>query len=170
MDNHVWYIKSCRLFERLSVEQLAQLERHARIRRYAKGATVHLPSDAGNAVFLLAEGRVKLCSTTPDGKQAILAFIDPGELFGELAHLEQSQREEHAETMTASTLVLLPAGAIEHLMNESPALTERRKKVPAEPSEVNRRSRRNAGARMHASAVSRDMLSRRSGPASTWQW
>jgi len=119
MAEHVWYIKNCRLFERLTPEQIARLEQRARVRRFPKGTPIYLPSDSGGGVFLLAEGRVKLCSTTPDGKQAILAFIEPGELFGELALLEESEREEHAETMVASTLVLLPGDAIEQLMSES---------------------------------------------------
>jgi CRP/FNR family cyclic AMP-dependent transcriptional regulator len=122
MADHIWYIKNCRLFEQLSEQQLAQLERSSRVRRFPKGTTIYLPSDAGSGVFLLAEGRVKLCSITPDGKQAILAFIEPGELFGELALLEESEREEHAEAMVASTLVLMPGDALERLMSESAAL------------------------------------------------
>ena len=122
MADQVWYIKNCRLFERLTAEQFARFEQRARVRRFPKGTPIYLPSDAGNAVFLLAEGRVKLCSSTPDGKLAILAFIEPGELFGELALLDDSEREEHAETMAASTLVLLPGDIIRELMNESPHL------------------------------------------------
>ena len=38
-----------------------------------------------------------------EGKQALLAIIDPGELFGELALFEKGQREEFAETMEKST-------------------------------------------------------------------
>jgi CRP/FNR family cyclic AMP-dependent transcriptional regulator len=122
MADCVWYIKNCRLFERLTADQFARLEQRARVRRFPKNTPVYLPSDAATGVFLLAEGRVKLCSSTPDGKQAILAFIEPGELFGELALLDESEREEHAETMAASTLVLLPGDALQQLMNESPQL------------------------------------------------
>lgn len=122
MAEHVWYIKNCRMFEQLTAEQFAQLEQRARVRRFPKSATIYLPSDAGSSVFLLAEGRVKLCSITPDGKQAILAFIEPGELFGELAILEEAEREEHAEAMIASTLILLPGDALERLMSESAGL------------------------------------------------
>jgi CRP-like cAMP-binding protein len=122
MADCVWYIKNCRLFERLTADQFARLERRARVRRIPKNTPVYLPSDAATGVFLLAEGRVKLCSSTPDGKQAILALIEPGELFGELALLDESEREEHAETMMASTLVLLAGETIEQLMNESPQL------------------------------------------------
>lgn len=67
------------------------------------GTPIYLPSDAADGVLLLAEGRVKLCSNTPEGKQAILAFIEAGELFGELALLGDAERDEHAETLLAST-------------------------------------------------------------------
>jgi len=122
MADHIWYIKNCRLFELLATDQIAGLERRARVRNSPKCTPIYLPSDSAEGVFLLAEGRVKLCSFTPDGKQAILAFIEPGELFGELALVGESNRDEHAETMDASTVVLLPGDAIVQLMNESPYL------------------------------------------------
>lgn len=122
MAEHHWYIKNCRLFEKLSADQFSRLEKRARMRRFPKGSPVYLPSDTNSSVFLLAEGRVKLCSVTPDGKQAILAFIEPGELFGELALFDDAESDEYAETMAKSTLVMLPRDAVEELMSESPGL------------------------------------------------
>ncbi len=119
----LWYIKCCRLFEQLTPAQLARLERRARVRRFPKNTPVYLPSDAADGVLLLAEGRVKLCSITSDGKQAILAFIEAGELFGELSLVGEAKREEHAETVDASTVILLPGNAVSSLMAESPELT-----------------------------------------------
>lgn len=117
-----WYIKNCRLFERLAAEQLSRLERRARMRRFPAKSTVYLPSDAANDVMLLAEGRVKLCSLTSDGKESILAFIEAGELFGELSILGESVREEHAETIADSTIILIPGDELERLMGESALL------------------------------------------------
>lgn len=70
-------------------------------------------------MFLLAQGRVRICWTTPDGKQAILAFVEPGELFGELALVQRGEREERAETATDSTVVLLPGDELRRLMESS---------------------------------------------------
>lgn len=122
MNEHIWYVKECSLFEQLSQEQLARLESRARMRRLPKHCAVYLPSEAAEGVFLLAEGRVKICSTTPDGKEAILAFIEPGEMFGELALAGELHREERAETVLPSTIVLLQRDAIESVMIESPQL------------------------------------------------
>lgn len=119
----LWYIKRCRLFEKLTPQQLARLERRARVRRFPKRTPVYLPTDAADGVLLLAEGRVKLCSVTPEGKQAILAFIEAGELFGELSLVGEAEREEHAETVDASTVILLPGDELSSLMTESAQLT-----------------------------------------------
>lgn len=123
MTERHWYVKQCRLFERLSAAQIARLESCARMRTFAKNCPIYLPSDESQGVFLLAAGRVKICSFTPEGKQAILAFIEPGEIFGELAILGGGDREEHAEAVTASTVVLLPGDEMLQLMAESPELS-----------------------------------------------
>lgn len=119
MERH-WYIKRCRLFERLTPEQLAQLERQSRQKTFARGNSVYLPSDAAAGVLLVAEGRIRLSSLTPDGKQAILAFVEPGEVFGELALLDAGAREEYAEAVAASTVILLPGDLLQQFLMESP--------------------------------------------------
>jgi CRP-like cAMP-binding protein len=123
MPQQVWYVRNCSLFQWLNEEQLSGLERRARIRSFPKNSAVYMPSDSADGVFLLAEGRIRICSSTPDGKQAILAFIEPGELFGELALIESRGREERAEAAADSTVVLLPGDEVRRLMEASAALT-----------------------------------------------
>ena len=71
----------------------------------------------------MAEGRIRICSTTPDGKQTILAFVEPGEVFGELSLIENGQREERAEAAANSTVILLPNDHLRSLMEQSAALS-----------------------------------------------
>src|SRR5262249_35182443 len=52
------------------------------------------------SVLVLAKGRVKIQAVTPDGKEAILAFIEEGELFGELAVVDSEPRNEFAGAVT----------------------------------------------------------------------
>ncbi len=120
MSERIWYLKRCELFQRLSPQQLAQLESTCRIREFPRGSVIYAPSDRGETVLLLAAGRVKICTITGEGKQAILAFIEPGELFGELAVLEPSRREEYAEACERSTVVSAPADGIRQLIEQQP--------------------------------------------------
>ena len=123
MPQRFWYVRNCSLFERLGPEPLARLERVARIRKFPRDSAVYLPSDPLEGAFLLAEGRIRICSTTPEGKRAILTFIEPGELFGELALIQTGVREDRAEAVVASTVVFLPGAELMQLMESSAPLT-----------------------------------------------
>ena len=120
MAEKIWHLKRCDLFERLSSERLQQLERSSSARKFARGNPIYLPADQATGVCLLTSGRAKICSISADGKQAILAFIEPGELFGELAILDPGDRDEYAEAAEPTTVILIPAEQIQQLMAEYP--------------------------------------------------
>lgn len=124
MPARIWYLKRCDLFQRLEPAQLHMLESRCRARRFPARTPVYLPADQADAVLLLAEGRVKLGNFTEEGKQTILAFIEPGEIFGELTLVgpndQSSQREEYAETLEKSLILLIPADAVRQLIEDNP--------------------------------------------------
>ena len=123
MSEKLWYLKNCQLFDRLSPDDLRRIELSSRARTFARKTPVYLPADQSTSVFLLAAGRIKLCNITSEGKQSILAFIDPGELFGELAMLDGGDREEYAEAIENSTVVMIPSETIQQLMEQHADLT-----------------------------------------------
>lgn len=122
MQEKYWFLKNCSLFDKISDERLNWLESRSRVRRFARNSPVYLPVDHADGVLLLGEGRVKICSVTPEGKQSILTFIEPGELFGELALFDSGEREEYAETIERSTIVMIPADAMTAIVEQSPTL------------------------------------------------
>ena len=123
MSEKLWYLKRCSLFEQVTEDQLHEIESTSRARSFPRNSPIYLPVDEGSSVFLLAKGRVKICHLTPDGKQSILAFIDPGELFGELALLTDGQRDEYAEAVDASTVVMIPGETMQRVMAAQPGLS-----------------------------------------------
>lgn len=116
MDDKYWFLKQCGLFERLAPDQIERIEKRSRTRKFVRGSVIYVPSDEGDSVLLLTAGRVKIHHLTPDGKEALLALIDPGELFGELAILDGGRREEFAEAMETSQVVAIPSEVIQKLM------------------------------------------------------
>ncbi|HUG18295.1 MAG TPA: Crp/Fnr family transcriptional regulator [Planctomycetaceae bacterium] len=116
MDDKYWFLKRCGLFERLAPDQIELIEKRSRTRKFVRGSVIYVPSDEADSVLLLTSGRVKIHHLTPDGKEALLALIDPGELFGELAILEGGRREEFAEAMETSQVVAIPSDVIQNLM------------------------------------------------------
>jgi len=123
MSGSLWYLKRCDLFEKLAPAEIERLEQRAQVRNFARKGLIYLPNDQADAVLLLAKGRVKIVNLTADGKQSILAFIEPGELFGELAVFGPSEREEFAEVMDAATVILIPATEMRRLMESHPDIS-----------------------------------------------
>ena len=120
MGEKYWYLKNCELFAQLTPEQIARVEASSHAKKFARGSLIYLPSDAGESVLLLTAGRVKIYHITGEGKQALLALIDPGELFGEVALVDGGEREEFAEAMQTTTLIRIPGAEIRRLMEEHP--------------------------------------------------
>jgi CRP-like cAMP-binding protein len=123
MTEKYWFLKRCDLFGTLSDEQLQRLESRCRIREIPRNSSVYLPADDADGMLLLASGRVKICGFTADGKQSILTFIEPGEVFGELAIFETGERDEYAEAVLASTVLLIPRDQVQQMMLEQPSLS-----------------------------------------------
>ena len=120
MGEKYWFLKNCELFERVTSDQIARLESRSQSKKFARGSLIYLPSDAGESVLLVTAGRVKIYHITSEGKQALLALIDPGEVFGEVAILGEGEREEFAEAMEATTLIRIPGDEVRRLMEEHP--------------------------------------------------
>jgi CRP-like cAMP-binding protein len=118
MDDKFWYLKHCDLFERLTPAQISRVESRSKTRTFERGSLVYLPSDENDSLLLLGSGRVKIYHNTSEGKQALLAIIDPGELFGELGLVQPGCREESAEAMEKSAVILIPRAEIQRLMEE----------------------------------------------------
>lgn len=116
MSPQLWYLKDNELFNQLHPEQLTQLEACSRSRTFAARRPVYLPSEAADSVFLLVAGLVKVCNLTHDGKQSILAFIEPGEVFGELAIFDGDERDEYVEAVEDSTVIVIPACELQRMM------------------------------------------------------
>jgi CRP/FNR family cyclic AMP-dependent transcriptional regulator len=120
MEGALWYLKRCSLFEGLTPEQAERLNRAALVRNFRKRALVYSPSEPGESVLVLAAGRVKIKCLTADGKEAILAFIEEGELFGELAVLDGEARREYAEAIEDSRVLVVPRADLLWLMGVRP--------------------------------------------------
>lgn len=118
MNEKLWYLKNCTLFERLAPADLERLERSSLHKLFPKNSLVYLPNDGGESVYLVVSGRVRLYHLTAEGKQAVLAFIDPGEVFGELSVFDEGEREEFAETMEPTALIRIPRVDVQALMEQ----------------------------------------------------
>ena len=104
------------------IREFQQLEREARYRRVKHRQPIYLPGDEANAVYLLREGRIKISRVMEDGRELIMAILEPGELFGELEILEDTVRGTMAEALDDVSLGILDRKIFEGFLREDPDL------------------------------------------------
>jgi len=80
--------------------------------------------DPADAVFFLRRGKVKLAVTSKQGKEAIVATLEPGDFFGEGCLAGQPLRMATATAITDSTLVRIEKRAMAHLLHEKHDVSE----------------------------------------------
>ena len=119
MSDRIWYLKRCPLFERLGPAESQRLEANATLRS-SRGTTSFISPVKPAKRCSSCAGRVKIKAVTPDGRESILAFINEGEIFGELALLDDSARNEFAEAVEASQVLAVPRDDILWLMSRRP--------------------------------------------------
>src|SRR5690242_2640520 len=76
------------LFAGLSEADLAVVSERVRQRRYREGDTIFHRDDPGVALYIILSGKVKIHNETGDGADMIIAVLQPGDFFGELAVLD----------------------------------------------------------------------------------
>ena len=62
---------------------LAQVGEGKTISTYPKGQVVFTQGQVADAVFYIQQGKVKLTVISEQGKEAIVAVLEPGHFFGE---------------------------------------------------------------------------------------
>jgi CRP/FNR family cyclic AMP-dependent transcriptional regulator len=79
-------------FSDLEPEAFDQLCRYAKHTTLKRGATIFSKGDPGTSLVAVISGTVKISISSPDGRNAILNLIGPGEIFGEVALLDGQAR------------------------------------------------------------------------------
>lgn len=88
-----------RLFCNLSTPALKQLESITAAASYPKGATLFVEGQKPRGVFILCSGRVKLSTSSADGKTLILRVPEKGEILGLAATVSGQPYQASAEVL-----------------------------------------------------------------------
>src|SRR4051812_17834801 len=113
------------IFSDLDNEALEQLGRYAKHTVLKRGATIFSKGDPGNSLFAVISGTVKISISSPDGRNAILNLIGPGELFGEIAVLDGQARTADATANTNCEIFIIDRREFLPFVRNQPTLSMR---------------------------------------------
>lgn len=92
------------------------------ILEYRKGQTVYSQEQPSNSIYLVIDGKVKVCRLADDGRQVVVDIYQPDEFFGESAFLGLPQRTEMAIALEPTKLMTWTTSEIEELATRRPKL------------------------------------------------
>lgn len=95
--NKLWYLSRVDLFRQMNNAAMNKANQISVMTELKKRTSVYLPGDPADKIYLIKRGVVKISTLTEEGKEIVLAFLHPGDVFGELAVVDPSPRDHYAE-------------------------------------------------------------------------
>lgn len=80
--------------------------------------------DKADAVYYILEGKVTLTVVSREGKEAIVAMLEPAAFFGEACLTGQVMRLETATTLSVAKIVRIEKTAMIHLLKNEPTFSD----------------------------------------------
>lgn len=108
------------LFGGLPQDALVAVQAAMRPATYSSGQVIFSRGDAGDGIYLVLEGRVRLSVITGEGRELTFAHATSGEVFGEIAVLDGSPRTADATAISTVRVHFLPSAAFEQLLARYP--------------------------------------------------
>ena len=121
----LWYLENFNLFISLNQDSMMELNKMVKEKEIEKNQPIYFPNEPSNSIYFLKTGRVKISRYSDDGKEMIMAFINPGEVFGEMAYLGEEERTDIAITVEPSFICAINKNDFAQFIEKNPSLNLR---------------------------------------------
>jgi CRP/FNR family transcriptional regulator, cyclic AMP receptor protein len=116
------FFRGVSLFHGLSSRQLGRIMQAMQKRNYQTGEVLFHEGQIGKAVFIIESGRVELTRKAINGESRSLGILGPGQIFGEMALLEQMERTATATIVEDGVIYLLYTATLEAVIRQYPII------------------------------------------------
>ncbi len=91
--------------------------------KIAKGGVLFAEGDNGDHLYVIVEGKLKLGTSSSDGRENLLSILGPGEMFGELSLFDPGPRTSTATAVTDAKLLSLGQNKLLPWLREHPEVS-----------------------------------------------
>ena len=113
-------IRQAPLFSVLDDEAASSLRESMAAEKLSKGKVLFREGQEGDRLYVVVQGKIKLGTTSGDGRENLLGIFGPGQMFGELSLFDPKPRTATATAVTDSRLVSLAYDAVIGLVTSHP--------------------------------------------------
>jgi CRP-like cAMP-binding protein len=115
-------VRQAPLFSALDDESATTLRASMTAVKVSRGSTLFKEGDAGDRLYVVVEGKLKLGTTAVDGRENLLYILGPGEMFGELSLFDPGPRTSTATAVTDVRLLALSHDQVIGWITQHPAV------------------------------------------------
>ena len=112
-------LRNIPLFSGLDESELGRLSKGAMRRRAARGEQVVRAGEDAETLIVLLTGRAKVTNFDEEGREIILAWLSPGEFFGEMGLIDGSPRSANVVAVEPCELLILGKHEFERCMQDN---------------------------------------------------
>lgn len=116
MTDTIEQLRNVHLFGGLKPEALSLIAKVATEETHAAGTKIFQHGDAGDKLYLILEGKVRISREVPGMGEEALAVLGPGQVFGEMALLDESPRSADARVHERCRVMAIPKDAFDDLL------------------------------------------------------
>jgi len=107
LSNKTNFLKNIPIFSDLEENSLNQILELGSLKMYAKDEIILNEDEAGTALFVIVNGKVKISRSSKDGKEVILTIMNESDFFGEMAILDGFSRSATVTALEESKLFIV---------------------------------------------------------------
>jgi CRP-like cAMP-binding protein len=110
------------LFRDFAPEALDRIATASSTRTLRRSDILFSEGDDADELFVVVRGRIAMANRSPDGRESVMALMEPGDLFGEMPLLDGGGRSTDGRALEPSEVVVIPYGPVRKAFEEEPNL------------------------------------------------
>ncbi len=141
MTDSTNFLANVPIFSDLDKETLEKVLKSGMLQSYKKNSVVLSEEEAGSALFVIVEGKLKVSRSSGDEKEVILAMLNESDFFGEMSLLDGDARSATVTAIEDSKLFVIQRTEFLDLLMKYPEvsitlLTELTKRFRASSAKI----------------------------------
>lgn len=121
--NHNSCVSKVPIFSELDESRLAELEKLVMRKEYKNGEIIYTEEEAGEYIYIIDTGIVKLFKTGKDGNEYILRLLKAGQFFGEIVLFKEEKLSSSAEAVGDCNICMMGKKSLENLIKTNTDLS-----------------------------------------------
>lgn len=115
-------LRAVPIFGEIDDTELAKIARVGVRKKYKKGSVILLEEEAGQALFVIVVGKVKVVRADDEGREVILSILGESDFFGEMAILDGFARSASVVAITKADLFMIHRRDFLKLLHDFPVV------------------------------------------------